>query len=200
MGLRYKAGLSIINTRADVFLFSTTCNQVTQFVDNFSSNYQLSCATEKLWGKFLFTRRLCLRFYSPGSKRRYSHSHFVSLGQYTALGGTPGSRDPHAGLHSKQMCVVHPRNGSAIGGTTAGSAGMVATVGDPADPVITHTSRIRGAELTSSYREEKTVLFLAPGWASGRIAICSDSQPLLKAIRNGAHDAQSIRQRLDNMG
>ncbi len=31
---------------------------------------------------------------------------------------------------------------------------MVATVGDPADPVIIHTSKIRGAELTSSYEKE----------------------------------------------
>ncbi len=32
---------------------------------------------------------------------------------------------------------------------------MVARVGDPADPVIIHTSKVRGAELTSSYEEEK---------------------------------------------
>ncbi len=32
---------------------------------------------------------------------------------------------------------------------------MEATVGDPADPVIIHTSKVRGAELTSSYEEEK---------------------------------------------
>ncbi len=30
-------------------------------------------------------------------------------------------------------------NGSATGETTAGGAAMVATVGDPADPVIIHT-------------------------------------------------------------
>ncbi len=31
-----------------------------------------------------------------------------------------------------------------------------------------------------------------------RISICSDNHSLLKAIQSGAHDTQSIRQRLDN--
>ncbi len=80
---------------------------------------------------------------------------------------------------------------------------MVATTGDPADPVITHTSKARGAELTSSYEEEKAALLLALDWAKAncpteRISICFDSQSLLKAIQSGAHDTQSIRQRLDN--
>ncbi len=34
---------------------------------------------------------------------------------------------------------------------------MVATVGDLADHVIIHTSKARGAELTSSYEEEKAI-------------------------------------------
>ncbi len=42
-------------------------------------------------------------------------------------------------------------DGSATGGTTAGGAAMVATVGDSADPVVIHTSKAVGAELTSSY-------------------------------------------------
>ncbi len=37
---------------------------------------------------------------------------------------------------------------------------MVATVGDSADPVIIYTSKMRGAELTSSYEEEKAVFLL----------------------------------------
>ncbi len=41
---------------------------------------------------------------------------------------------------------------------------MVAAVGDPADPVIIHTSKARGAELTSSYEEEKAALRLALDW------------------------------------
>ncbi len=63
---------------------------------------------------------------------------------------------------------------------------MVATVGDPADPVIIHTSKVRGAELTSSYEEEKAALLLALDWAwancpTERISICSDSQSIHKA-------------------
>ncbi len=46
-------------------------------------------------------------------------------------------------------------SGMELGGTTAGGGAMVATVGDPADPVIIHTSNVREAELTSSHEEEK---------------------------------------------
>ncbi len=37
---------------------------------------------------------------------------------------------------------------------------MVATVGGPADHVIIHTFKARGAELTSSYEEEKAALLM----------------------------------------
>ncbi len=79
---------------------------------------------------------------------------------------------------------------------------MVATVGDPADPVIIHTSNARGAELTSC-EEEKAALLLALDWARANcptehISLCSDSQYLFKAIQSGAHDTQCIRQRLGN--
>ncbi len=65
---------------------------------------------------------------------------------------------------------------------------MVATVGDPADPVIMHTSKVRGAELPSSYEEEKAALLLALDWAwancpTERISIYSDSQSIHKAIQ-----------------
>ncbi len=54
---------------------------------------------------------------------------------------------------------------------------MVTTVGDTADPVIIHTSKERGAELTSSYEEEKGAFPLALDWARAscpteRISIC----------------------------
>ncbi len=80
---------------------------------------------------------------------------------------------------------------------------MAATVGDTADPVIIHTSKVRAAELTSSYEEEKAALLLALDWPRAKCpteckSICSDSQSLLKAIQSRAHDAQSIRQQLDN--
>ncbi len=41
---------------------------------------------------------------------------------------------------------------------------MVATVGEPADPVIIHMSKARGSELTSSYEKEKAALLLTLGW------------------------------------
>ncbi len=71
-------------------------------------------------------------------------------------------------------------DGSATRGTTAGGAAMVATTGDPADPVIIHTFKARGAVLTSSYKEEKAALVLALDWARAnspteRISICPDS-------------------------
>ncbi len=70
--------------------------------------------------------------------------------------------------------------------------------------MIIHTSKGRGAALTSTYDEEKDALLLAFHWAMAkcpteRISICSDSQSLLKAIHSCAHDTQFIRQRLDNM-
>ncbi len=58
-----------------------------------------------------------------------------------------------------------------------------ATVGVPDDPVFTHTSKVRGAELAYSYEEEKSTLLLALEWARANcISICSDSQALLKVI------------------
>ncbi len=80
---------------------------------------------------------------------------------------------------------------------------MVATVGDPADPVIIHTFKARGGQRASSDEKEKVALVLALGWARAncpteRISICSDSQSLLKAVQGGEHDAQIIRQRLNN--
>ncbi len=70
--------------------------------------------------------------------------------------------------------------------------------------MIIHTSKARGAELTSSYDEEKDALLLAFYRAMARcpterISICSDSQSILKPIHSGAHDTKFIRQRLDNM-
>ncbi len=67
---------------------------------------------------------------------------------------------------------------------------MTFNTGDPADPVIIHTSKARPAELTSSYEDEKAGLLLALDWArvncpTERISICSDSQFLLKAIQSG---------------
>ncbi len=57
---------------------------------------------------------------------------------------------------------------SATGGTTKEGSAMEATVGDPADPVIICTSKVRGADLAPSYEEEKATLLLAldRAWAN----------------------------------
>ncbi len=49
---------------------------------------------------------------------------------------------------------------------------MVATVGDPADHMSLQTSKARGADLTSSYEEEKAALLLA-------LDFCSDIEKAL---------------------
>ncbi len=71
--------------------------------------------------------------------------------------------------------------------TTTWGTTMVTTIGDPVNPVVVLTSKIREAVLTSSYEEENAALLLAPDWArahcpTGRIANCSDSKCLHKAI------------------
>ncbi len=66
-------------------------------------------------------------------------------------------------LETKAHVTIYT-NGSATSGTATGSAAMEATVGDPVGPVIIHTPKIRGAELTFSYEEEKaTPLWLSTG-------------------------------------
>ncbi len=75
---------------------------------------------------------------------------------------------------------------------------MVATVGNPADPVIIQTSKAREAELISSYEEEKAALLLALKWSRANCRTERTApalQTLLKAVQNGA---QSICPRLDN--
>ncbi len=44
-------------------------------------------------------------------------------------------------------------DGPSTGRATAGGASKVATVEDPSDHVIIHTSKIRGTELTFSYQD-----------------------------------------------
>ncbi len=85
------------------------------------------------------------------------------------LGSTPPPPQPiiipYLSLQSiretKANVTIEP-DGSETGGTTAGDAAMVSPVGDPANPVnITHTSKVPGAELASSYEEGKAALLLA---------------------------------------
>ncbi len=55
---------------------------------------------------------------------------------------------------------------------------MVATTGDPADPVIIHTSKAHGVELTSSYEEEKAALLLALDWARANSPLSANQYAL----------------------
>ncbi len=54
-------------------------------------------------------------------------------------------------IRETKVYVTIYTDGPATRGTTAGGSAMVATVRDPADPVIIRTSKARGAELTSFY-------------------------------------------------
>ncbi len=54
-------------------------------------------------------------------------------------------------------------DGPAAGGTTVGGATLVATVGDSADPVIIHASKIGEAELIASDEEQKVAIQLGKG-------------------------------------
>ncbi len=87
-------------------------------------------------------------------------------------------------IRETQTHVTIYTDGSATCGTTAGGAAMVATTGDPTDPVIIHTSKAHGAELIFSYEEEKAALLLALDWARAncpteRISMC----PIFTAIK-----------------
>ncbi len=76
---------------------------------------------------------------------------------------------------------------------------MFATVGVPADFVITQTSKTSGAELTSYFGEANAALLLALDWARTNCpteltTIYSINQSLAKAMHG---DTQYIRPRLD---
>ncbi len=73
-----------------------------------------------------------------------------------------------------------------------------AIAGDHVDPVIIHSFRARGAELTSSYEEEKAALLVALNWAWADCPTERIPIPLLKAHQRGANDTHSIPKRLDN--
>ncbi len=87
-----------------------------------------------------------------------------------------------------------------IGGSVTGGT---AIVGDAADLSILHKSKIRGAEVTSTYGKEKAAFFLSLDWTRANCpteskSIYFDNQSLLKTIQSDARDSQSIRHRLNN--
>ncbi len=82
------------------------------------------------------------------------------------MGGTPGRRIPPAGQHSKHKFAAYrgnedPRqNPHRQVESPQRRAAIVASTGDPSDPVII---RMTKAELISSYEEEKVALLRGPG-------------------------------------
>ncbi len=115
-----------------------------------------------------------------------SSDHLANKGHwgYTRK-AQPPSRLSHptynCSLSMKRKPTSQYTDGSAAGKTTTENAAMISTEGYPTDPVVIHMPSIRGAELTSSYEEEKATLLLTLDWARAncpteRITICSNSQ------------------------
>ncbi len=91
-------------------------------------------------------------------------------------------------------------DGSATAGALRGGAGMVVTEGDPANPTNLLTKQRRGAAFTSSYDEEKAVMRMALEWLRplhAAVAICTDSQSLLRALQSGSADTTGLRRMLN---
>ncbi len=77
---------------------------------------------------------------------------------------------------------------------------MVATEGDPANPMTLLTKQLHGAAITSLYDEEKAAMRMALEWllpSHTAVAICTDSQSLLKAIQSGSTDTTDLRRMLN---
>ncbi len=93
-------------------------------------------------------------------------------------------------------------DGSASAGTKDGGAGVIVTRGDPADRTILHQSHLRGAAFTSSFAEEAAAMQLALEWATTNhpehsLTMCTDSQPLLKAIERRSPVTHHLRSLLN---
>ena len=93
-------------------------------------------------------------------------------------------------------------DGSATAGTADGGAAMIVTTGDPEEPRVVASARMRGAAITSSYDEETAAMALALDWLRDNghhleAAICTDSQSLLAALEANAPGTINIRNQLD---
>ena len=75
--------------------------------------------------------------------------------------------------------------------------------GNASNPIILETLKEKGRALTSSYEEEKAALKLAMKWIvlkpQTSIAICSDSQSLLKAIGCMSLDTAPFRDKFNKL-
>ena len=104
----------------------------------------------------------------------------------------------------KQLRSLNPSrtvytDGSASAGTDNGGAGVVITIGDPANLTISQIIRRKGARHTSSYGEETNAMEAAAEMivetaaANETIVIGTDSQSLCSALISGNRDTDRIR-------
>ena len=90
-------------------------------------------------------------------------------------------------------------DGSATAGLIRGGAGIVCTIGDPSQPIITDTLCCKGSEFTSSYGEELSAMefaasFIVENFLSDEtIVIGTDSQSLCTALSNHSRETGQIR-------
>jgi len=94
-------------------------------------------------------------------------------------------------------------DGSCKAGTEYGGASAVVTQGPANNPRVVTIIKEKGRRITSSYEEEKAALGLALTWVNENpqphVAVCSDSQSLLKAIEGASVDTGAIRGGLDKL-
>jgi len=106
-------------------------------------------------------------------------------------------------LDSYGIDTVIYTDGSCSEGTMKGGSAAVITTGSARNPVVLETIQKKGGTLTSSFQEEKEAMGLALNWMKGNqftdTVICSDSQSLLRALKNLTCDTSDLRQLLDNM-
>ncbi len=103
-------------------------------------------------------------------------------------------------LLASQLTVY--TDGPATAGTKDGDAGVIVTRGDPADLTILHRSHLRGVAFTSSFAEDAAAMQFALEWATANhpensLAICTDSQSLLKAITRRSPATHHLRSLLN---
>ena len=90
-------------------------------------------------------------------------------------------------------------DGSASAGTRDGGAGLVCTIGDPADLRVTESLMRKGSKFTTSFEEEGSAMELASMIiantcsATDTVVIATDSQSLCSAIANNSPESNTIR-------
>ena len=98
--------------------------------------------------------------------------------------------------------VVVYTDGSCSGGTSDGGAAAVATIGDVENPTCIEVRQAKGNAHTSSYGEEERALDLGISWlqesAYSKVAFCTDSLSLLKAMDSLNPETHNIRRRLED--